>query len=60
MPDILAPPVDQRRDTTGGAAAERRSPGFLLIYALANAGGVIGYLPLLTLLLAIKVEALAG
>jgi MFS family permease len=60
MPDILAPPVDQRRDTTGGGAAERRSTAFLLIYALANAGGVIGYLPLLTLLLAIKVEALAG
>lgn len=55
-----APPVDQRRDTTGGAAAGQRSTGFLLLYALANAGGVIGYLPLLTLLLAIKVEALAG
>lgn len=60
MSPILAPPVDQRRDTTGGAAAERRSTAFLLLYALANAGGVIGYLPLLTLLLAIKVEALAG
>lgn len=60
MSRILAPPVDQRRETTGGAATEQRSTAFLLIYALASAGGVIGYLPLLTLLLAIKVEALAG
>lgn len=60
MSRIPAPPVDLRRDTTGGAAAGQRSTGFLLLYALANAGGVIGYLPLLTLLLAIKVEALAG
>lgn len=60
MSRILTQPVDQRRDTTGGGAAGRRSTTFLLIYALANAGGVIGYLPLLTLLLAIKVEALAG
>lgn len=60
MARIPAPPVDQRLDTTGGAAAEQRSTAFLLLYALANAGGVIGYLPLLTLLLAIKVEALAG
>ena len=46
-PPILAPP-------------QRRSPAFLLAYALANAGGVIAYLPLLTLLLPIKVEAIAG
>ena len=32
----------------------------LLLYALACAGGVIGYLPLLTLLLPIKVELTAG
>lgn len=32
----------------------------LAAFALANAGGVIAYLPLLTLLLPIKVEALAG
>jgi MFS family permease len=55
-----APPVEQRRNTTGGAATEQRSTGFLLLYALANAGGVIGYLPLLTLLLAIKIEDLVG
>lgn len=40
--------------------SERRSAGFLLIYALANMGGVIGYLPLLTLLLPLKIEAVAG
>ncbi|MBN8808871.1 MAG: MFS transporter [Sphingomonas sp.] len=38
----------------------RRSTGFLLVYALANAGGVIGFLPLLSLLLPIKIEAVAG
>jgi MFS family permease len=41
-------------------AAPRRSGGFLLAYALANAGGVLAYLPFLTLLLPLKVEALAG
>lgn len=38
----------------------KRSTGFLLIFALAYVGGVVGYLPLLTLLLPIKVEAVAG
>jgi len=57
---FLSPPVGQRLDTTGGTSAEQRSTAFLLVYALANAGGMIGYMPLLTLLLAIKVEALAG
>ena len=42
------------------AAPPRRSPAFLLLYALANAGGVISYLPLLTLLLPMKIEQLAG
>jgi MFS family permease len=37
-----------------------RSIGFLLIFAIAIAGGVMGYLPLLTLLLPMKIEALAG
>ncbi|HEX7694697.1 MAG TPA: MFS transporter [Sphingomonas sp.] len=55
-----APPVDQRRATIGGTATGDRSTFFLLLYALANAGGVIGYLPLLTLLLPIKIEGLAG
>jgi len=34
--------------------------GFLLLYAIANAGGVIGYMPLLTLLLPMKIEGAAG
>lgn len=38
----------------------RRSPAFLLVFALANIGGVIAYLPLLTLLLPVKVEGLGG
>lgn len=37
-----------------------RSRTFLGVMALANVGGVIGYLPLLTLLLPIKVERLSG
>jgi MFS family permease len=37
-----------------------RSTGFLLIFALAHVGGVVSYLPLLTLLLPIKVDAVAG
>jgi MFS family permease len=43
-----------------GPILVRRSTGFLLACALAYAGGVIGYLPLLTLLLPVKVEGLAG
>jgi MFS family permease len=39
---------------------DHRSTGFLLIFALAYVGGVVGYLPLLTLLLPIKVEVVAG
>ena len=38
----------------------RRSTGFLLVLALAYTGGVIGYLPLLTLLLPMKVDVVAG
>lgn len=40
--------------------SERRSAGFLALYALAHAGGVLAFLPLLTLLLPLKVEAIAG
>ncbi|PZO72190.1 MAG: MFS transporter [Sphingomonas taxi] len=39
---------------------DRRSTAFLLVFALAYAGGVVGYLPLLTLLLPIKVASVAG
>ena len=38
----------------------RRSWRFLALYALANAGGVAAFLPLLTLLLPLKVQAAAG
>ena len=37
----------------------RRSPSWLLLYALAYGGGAIAYVPLLTLLLPLKVEAIA-
>ncbi len=37
-----------------------RSVGLLAAFALANIGGVIAYLPLLTLLLPIKVDVIAG
>jgi MFS family permease len=37
-----------------------RSSLFLAVFALANVGGVIAYLPLLTLLLPIRIEALSG
>ncbi len=41
-------------------AAEPRAARFLLLYALANTGGVLAFLPLLTLLLPLRVQALAG
>ena len=46
----------------GGAANAQpgRVTGFLLRNALANAGGMVAFLPLLSLLLPIKVEAIAG
>lgn len=44
----------------GGARADARPAWFLLLYALAHAGGVMAYLPLLSLLLPLKVEAIAG
>ena len=40
--------------------ANRRSPLFLIAFALANVGGVVAYLPLLTLLLPLKIEILSG
>ena len=38
----------------------RQSNGFLLLYALAAAGGTIAYMPLLTILLPVRVEIAAG
>lgn len=43
-----------------GVEPERQSTRFLLLYALAAAGGAIGYVPLLTILLPVRVEAMAG
>lgn len=43
---------------TGGGA--RRGMGFILLVALANAGGVIAFLPLLSLLLPVRIAAIAG
>lgn len=45
---------------TADPPAERRSARFLLVLALAHAGGVVAYLPLLSLLLPIKIGVLAG
>ena len=47
-------------DSVSAPHTGNRSFGFLLLYAIANAGGVIGFLPLLTLLLPMKIEAVAG
>lgn len=49
----MAPPVSAR-------STPLRSRRFLALYALASAGGVIAYLPLLTLLLPIRVAEIAG
>ena len=43
-----------------GVRATGRGDWFLLLFALANAGGVVAYVPLLTLLLPAKVATLAG
>ncbi|MEZ0496125.1 MFS transporter [Sphingomonas sp. IW22] len=40
--------------------AAHRSPRFLALYALASAGGVIAYLPLLSLLLPLRIETVMG
>ena len=42
------------------AAGEARSWRFLALYTLANAGGVVAYLPLLTLLLPLKASVIGG
>ncbi len=63
-PDLLSGPVVGRTwgrlMSASSPTIDRRSNAFLMIYALANAGGVIGYLPLLTLLLPLKIERIAG
>ncbi|RPF71039.1 MFS transporter [Aurantiacibacter spongiae] len=42
------------------ASARRQDTRFLILYALASAGGAIAYVPLLTILLPVRVEAMAG
>lgn len=42
------------------APAPRQSTRFLLLYALAAAGGAIAYVPFLTILLPVRMTALAG
>lgn len=44
----------------GLAVPQRQSTRFLLLYALAVAGGAIAYVPLLTILLPVMVETAAG
>ena len=46
--------------TSSFTHSRHRSAAYLLAFALANAGGVIAYQPLLTLLLPLKVEQIAG
>lgn len=53
--------VTGRRSTAAeGGHRTPRVTGFLLINALANAGGVVAFLPLLSLLLPIKIAEIAG
>lgn len=45
---------------SGSGGAARRGMGFILLVALANAGGVIAFLPLLSLLLPVRIAEIAG
>ena len=42
------------------ASGDRQSMRFMLLYALAAAGGAMAYIPFLTILLPVRVEAMAG
>ena len=53
-------PPSRSAPVVAAIAARPRPPAFLIVFALANAGGVIAYLPLLTLLLPLKIELLSG
>lgn len=64
MGECIGPPEPQPdvRFRPGEAKAGEvpsRGLGFLLLYALAWGGGVIAYVPLLTLILPVKIEAIA-
>ncbi|MBU1757564.1 MAG: MFS transporter [Alphaproteobacteria bacterium] len=43
-----------------GHGQERQSLRFLLLYALAAAGGAVAYVPFLTILLPVRVQAMSG
>ncbi len=51
------PPAPAR---AAGPRNGHRPIGFLLIYAIAHAGGVMAYLPLLSMLLPMKIEGVSG
>tara|TARA_R110002167_G_scaffold17426_21_gene66573 strand:+ start:569 stop:1804 length:1236 start_codon:yes stop_codon:yes gene_type:complete len=51
--------VSSDADLSGTEPVPHRGLGFLLLYALAWGGGVVAYVPLLTLILPVKVEAIA-
>lgn len=46
--------------SAGTIAPTRQSAGFLYLYALAAAGGAVAYVPFLTILLPLRISALAG
>ncbi len=50
--------MNEARAAAGGG--ERQHLRFMLLYALAAAGGAMAYVPLLTILLPVRVEAMAG
>lgn len=54
MPFPLAPAL------AAGPRTGHRPIGFLLIYAIAHAGGVMAYMPLLSMLLPMKIEGVSG
>jgi MFS family permease len=50
----------RRRVRADRSRPRRQSPAFLWLYALAWAGGAVAYVPFLTILLPIRVAAMAG
>ncbi|WP_448661988.1 MFS transporter [Sphingomonas sp. CJ20] len=57
---IRAPTSRSEARAPNSSPAESRSIAFLIVLALAYAGGTIGYLPLIVFLLPIKIAAMAG
>jgi hypothetical protein len=60
MSPMPVPSPADRPPADAAPSGAPRSIAFILAYSLAYAGGVIGYLPLLSLLLPMKIEAVAG